>query len=129
MPPVARILDPEPVPSLAAYLERGGGRGIAEARRLGPAATVDLVRAAGIRGRGGAGFPTGVKWHTVATNASDLAPTSVVSNWLREIERFAPTLTTALWHGAGRKDKMEELETANVVIARLTCSKTAVAFS
>ncbi|MFZ5894119.1 MAG: SNF2-related protein [Myxococcota bacterium] len=45
-----------------------------------------------------------------------VAPTSVVSNWLREIERFAPTLTTALWHGAGRKDQMEELETANVVI-------------
>jgi superfamily II DNA or RNA helicase len=45
-----------------------------------------------------------------------VAPTSVVSNWMREIERFAPTLTTALWHGAGRKDQLEELETANVVI-------------
>jgi superfamily II DNA or RNA helicase len=45
-----------------------------------------------------------------------VAPTSVVSNWMREIERFAPTLTTALWHGAGRKDQVEELETANVVI-------------
>ncbi len=45
-----------------------------------------------------------------------VAPTSVVSNWMREIERFAPTLTTALWHGAGRKDQLEELENANVVI-------------
>jgi superfamily II DNA or RNA helicase len=45
-----------------------------------------------------------------------VAPTSVVSNWVREIERFSPTLTTALWHGAGRKDQMEELESANVVI-------------
>ena len=32
-----------------------------------------------------------------------VAPTSVVTNWMREIERFAPALTTALWHGAGRK--------------------------
>jgi superfamily II DNA or RNA helicase len=45
-----------------------------------------------------------------------VAPTSVVTNWVREIERFAPTLSTALWHGAGRKDQMEELENANVVI-------------
>jgi len=45
-----------------------------------------------------------------------VAPTSVVTNWVREIERFAPTLSTALWHGAGRKDQMEELETANIVI-------------
>ncbi|HET9958930.1 MAG TPA: SNF2-related protein [Polyangiaceae bacterium] len=45
-----------------------------------------------------------------------VAPTSVVSNWVREIQRFAPTLTTALWHGAGRKEQMEEMETANVII-------------
>lgn len=45
-----------------------------------------------------------------------VAPTSVVTNWVREIERFAPGLTTALWHGAGRKEQMEELESANVII-------------
>ena len=45
-----------------------------------------------------------------------VAPTSVVSNWMREIERFAPTLTTALWHGAGRREQMDELESANVII-------------
>jgi superfamily II DNA or RNA helicase len=45
-----------------------------------------------------------------------VAPTSVVTNWVREIERFAPTLTTALWHGAGRKEQMDELESANVII-------------
>jgi superfamily II DNA or RNA helicase len=45
-----------------------------------------------------------------------VAPTSVVTNWVREIERFAPTLSTALWHGAGRKEQMEDLESANVVI-------------
>src|SRR6185436_13295948 len=45
-----------------------------------------------------------------------VAPTSVVTNWIREIEKFAPTLTTALWHGAGRKDQADELENANVIV-------------
>jgi NADH:ubiquinone oxidoreductase subunit F (NADH-binding) len=80
VPPVQRILDPEPVLSLDAYLRAGGGRGLDAARALGPAATIDEVLAAGIRGRGGAGFPTGVKWRTVATNASDVEPTTVVVN-------------------------------------------------
>lgn len=45
-----------------------------------------------------------------------VAPTSVVSNWMREIERFAPSLTTALWHGAGRKEQKVELDSVNVII-------------
>ncbi len=45
-----------------------------------------------------------------------VAPTSVVTNWQREIERFAPSLTTALWHGAGRKENRRELDEANVII-------------
>ena len=45
-----------------------------------------------------------------------VAPTSVVPNWLREIERFGPALSTALWHGAGRKEQMDDLESANVII-------------
>ncbi len=45
-----------------------------------------------------------------------VAPTSVVSNWLREIDRFAPSLTTALWHGAGRRENRSELDQVNVII-------------
>lgn len=45
-----------------------------------------------------------------------VAPTSVVTNWHREIERFAPTLRVALWHGSGRKEQKDELHEANVVI-------------
>ncbi|MEY4544547.1 MAG: hypothetical protein RL685_742 [Pseudomonadota bacterium] len=45
-----------------------------------------------------------------------VAPTSVVTNWMREIERFGKTLTTALWHGAGRKEQQKELTSANVII-------------
>src|SRR2546421_7138031 len=80
MPAITRILDTEPVPSLAAYLESGGGNGLAAARALGPAATIDEVPAAGIRGRGGAGFPTGVKWRAVAANLSIVESSSVVVN-------------------------------------------------
>src|SRR5665213_852663 len=39
--------------------------GLGKALSLGPAATVDLVTKSGLRGRGGAGFPTGIKWKTV----------------------------------------------------------------
>lgn len=45
-----------------------------------------------------------------------VAPTSVVTNWIREIERFGPSLSTALWHGAGRREQRDELENANVII-------------
>jgi superfamily II DNA or RNA helicase len=51
-----------------------------------------------------------------ALRALIVAPTSVVTNWVREIERFAPMLTTALWHGAGRRDQTGELESSNVII-------------
>ena len=33
---------------------------------LGPQAVIDAVKESGLRGRGGAGFPTGIKWQTVA---------------------------------------------------------------
>lgn len=80
MPVATRILDSEPVTSLAAYLQAGGGKGLAAARALGVGATIDEVTAAGIRGRGGAGFPTGVKWRAVATNASTVERSTVVVN-------------------------------------------------
>ncbi len=57
------IVDPL---SLDDYRAHGGLRGLERARDLGPAATIDLVTQSGLRGRGGAGFPTGIKWKTVA---------------------------------------------------------------
>ena len=81
MSTVQRVLDAEPVASLSDYLERaGGGRALEAARRLGPAAIIDEVDASGLRGRGGAGFPTGRKWRSVAANRSPVLPTSVVVN-------------------------------------------------
>ncbi len=52
--------------SLDDYRTQGGLAGLAQARLLGPAGTVEAVLASGLRGRGGAGFPTGIKWKTTA---------------------------------------------------------------
>jgi len=74
-----RVLDAEPVADLDAYLAAGGGRGVETARNLAGPDIIDLVAASGLRGRGGAGFPTGVKWETVALYESEV-PTTVVVN-------------------------------------------------
>jgi len=52
--------------SLEAYRSHGGLRGLERALSLGPKATIEEILASGLRGRGGAGFPTGVKWRTTA---------------------------------------------------------------
>ena len=57
--------------SLDDYRRYGGLRGLERALRLGPKATVEEILASGLRGRGGAGFPTGIKWRTTAGVASD----------------------------------------------------------
>lgn len=47
------------------YLAHGGFRGLRRAVEIGPVATVNEVVESGLRGRGGAAFPTGLKWQTV----------------------------------------------------------------
>lgn len=64
---VARLLHRPPLSSLDAYLELGGGQGLAGSRHLGPDDTIAEITAAGLRGRGGAGFPTATKWRSVAS--------------------------------------------------------------
>jgi formate dehydrogenase iron-sulfur subunit len=60
----ARIGITDPV-SLADYRSHGGFAGLEKALKLSPQAIVDEVKASGLRGRGGAAFPTGIKWQTV----------------------------------------------------------------
>ncbi len=50
------------------------------ARTVEPVAIIDEIEASGLRGRGGAGFPTGRKWRSVAAFASDVLATTVVVN-------------------------------------------------
>ncbi len=52
--------------SLEDYRAHGGLEGLARALTLKPEAVVDEIVASGLRGRGGAGFPTGIKWGAVA---------------------------------------------------------------
>ena len=49
----------------------GGWKGLEAAKAMGAAATLDLVTKSGLRGRGGAGFPTGVKWKSAAEAKGD----------------------------------------------------------
>jgi len=56
------ITDPLSLPDYEAH---GGLAGLRRAMTLDPAQIVDEVMQSGLRGRGGAGFPTGLKWKTV----------------------------------------------------------------
>jgi formate dehydrogenase iron-sulfur subunit len=57
--------------SLDHYAATGGWQGLTAARALGPDATIEALIASGLRGRGGAGFPAGIKWRTVAQAHAD----------------------------------------------------------
>ncbi len=65
------LLPTSPITSLDAYLATdAGGVGVETAQRLGPRATIELITASGLRGRGGGGFPTGRKWASIADQGS-----------------------------------------------------------
>jgi NADH-quinone oxidoreductase subunit F len=54
--------------TLRAYVETGGYQAWAKAQAMEPAALVDEVKRANLRGLGGAGFPTGTKWSFIPKN-------------------------------------------------------------
>ena len=63
------IVDPL---SLADYVSHGGYRGLERALKMTPEEIVEEVTQSGLRGRGGAGFPTGIKWRTVLNTSGDV---------------------------------------------------------
>jgi len=49
--------------SIETYIADGGYQGLTKAiQQMSPAQVIDTVKGSGLRGRGGAGFPTGLKW-------------------------------------------------------------------
>ena len=56
------VIDPV---SVTDYVAHGGYQGLRRALAMAPAAVVECITRAGLRGRGGAAFPTGIKWKTV----------------------------------------------------------------
>jgi formate dehydrogenase iron-sulfur subunit len=62
------VIDPH---SLHQYQAQGGLVGLRRALAMTPEAVVAEVTDSGLRGRGGAGFPTGIKWKTVAGAPAD----------------------------------------------------------
>ena len=63
------FIDPE---NIDEYIARDGYKALASVlEQNDPAATIDLIKKSGLRGRGGAGFPTGLKWELCAKNAAD----------------------------------------------------------
>ncbi len=77
----ARVGVIEPT-DLADYEAHGGWAGLRRALAMEPADVVEEVVTSGLRGRGGAGFPTGIKWRTVlgARSADPDLPTFVACN-------------------------------------------------
>ena len=62
------IIDPT---NIDHYLARGGYSGMARALAMSPDAVIEEMKASGLRGRGGAGFPTGVKWGFARNSVGD----------------------------------------------------------
>ncbi|MGE8676918.1 MAG: formate dehydrogenase, partial [Achromobacter kerstersii] len=62
------VIDPLSIQDYAAH---GGLAGLKRALAMQPAEIIDEMVTSGLRGRGGAAFPTGIKWKTVAGSPSD----------------------------------------------------------
>jgi NADH-quinone oxidoreductase subunit F len=88
--------DPE-ARSYAGWKKRGGYQALEQALGMTPAQVIDVVKESGLRGRGGAGFPTGMKWsfmprekiraHYLCCNADESEPGTFKD---REIMRWTP---------------------------------------
>ena len=65
---LAGVIDPT---SYEEYVENGGYEGLKKALSMTSAEVVDEVKKSGLRGRGGGGFPTGMKWSFLAAKEAE----------------------------------------------------------
>src|ERR1700746_1454582 len=65
---------------IAAYERAGGYQGLRKAFGLQPEEVTEIVKRSNLRGRGGAGFPTGMKWSFVPMRANAPKPKYLVAN-------------------------------------------------
>jgi superfamily II DNA or RNA helicase len=93
-----KAAEPEPEPAKAVKPKKGAKKAVEEAAAPAPVVTVvaDPPKRAPL---------------TLV-----VAPTSVVTNWLREVTRFAPSLRAVAWTGPDREKRLHELDGADVVI-------------
>ena len=102
------------------WVKRGGYDALKQALALAPAAVTDIVKDSGLRGRGGAGFPTGLKWsfmpkekkkqHYLCVNADESEPGTFKD---REIMRWTPH---ALLEGTAIAAHAIQAETAYIYV-------------
>lgn len=64
--------------AIAGYLKKGGYKGLEKARAMKPSEIIEAVKLAALRGRGGAGFPAGIKWGFLPQN--DPHPVYLICN-------------------------------------------------
>jgi len=62
------IVDPEQIDD---YIARDGYQALGKVFEMGPQAAIELLKKSGLRGRGGGGFPTGLKWEFASKNQAD----------------------------------------------------------
>lgn len=96
-PLLTRHFGEEDARTLAGWKKRGGYQALEKALGMAPLDIVNIVKESGLRGRGGAGFPTGMKWsfmkpgdgkpHYLCCNADESEPGTFKD---REVMRWTP---------------------------------------
>src|SRR3990170_2742991 len=94
----AILLGDGPVASVDDYVGAGGGEALAAALAAPPDEVIEEVRLSGLRGRGGAGSPTGIKWRSVrddpcptkfvVCNAAEGEPGTFKDRWLLRMNPY-----------------------------------------
>ncbi|MGH2660532.1 MAG: complex I 51 kDa subunit family protein [Actinomycetota bacterium] len=90
--PDSTLIADGPISTVEEHVSAGGGQGLALALEWSPEEVIGEVKRSGLRGRGGAGFPTGAKWEAVrgdpcptkyvVCNAAEGEPGTFKDRWL-----------------------------------------------